>query len=114
MNLSYPALSDDRYRVRVRSQVFEHSGGERVVHADRTKLYAVIESRPLLSFLPWPMARPWFCEAELTGDAHVDEKSVNSAMERIAQRFEDEKQEKDRRYAASRSKGRILAEMRRL
>lgn len=114
MNLSYPTLSDDRYRVRVRSHVHEHSGGVRVVHADRTKLYAVIEHRPLFSFLPWPMARPWFYEAELTGDALSDEKSVNRAMERIAQRFEDEKQEKDRRYAASRSKGRILAEMRRL
>jgi len=114
MNLSYPTLSDDRYRVRVRSHVFEHSGGESFTHADRTKLYAVIEGRPLFSFLPWSMARPWFYEAELTGDAHADEKAVNSAMERIAARFEGEKQEKERRHAAARSKGRILAEMRRL
>lgn len=110
MNLSFPKLSDERYNVAIRDRVFAYANGERVVIHSRTSLYAVIERRSFLSFLPAARSSSWYIEVELVGSEAEDELLVNTALQEAAERFEAEVAHRAQVRAAGASKQRILAQ----
>lgn len=110
MNLSFPSLSDERYRAAIRDRVTDYVNGERVIIASRTSLYVVIERLPLFPFLPPAVARGWHIEVPLTGVDDEDEVLVNLALEEAAKRFDDEVRHDAQVRAARASKRHILAQ----